>query len=102
MTTVAVGHTIAMSIAFLDQNGNPMLAPTVPDAPPTWTNTTPATETIVPAADGLSCVATAVAAGSDTVNLSATIGGKAFTASLSVTVDVVQVLSSIAIKAVVT
>src|SRR5271154_4010124 len=68
-TTVNLGHTISMSIAFLDQNGNPMLTTPTPDSPPVWTNTTPATETVAAAANGLTAVATPVAVGTDTVNL---------------------------------
>jgi len=98
MTTVTVGHTIALAIAYLDQNGNPMLTTPTPDAAPQWSNTTPATETLVAAADGNSAVATAVAAGNDVINLALAVGGKQFTATLAVTVAAVpQVLTSIAI-----
>lgn len=102
MTTVTVGHSIALSIKFFDQNGNPMLTAPAPDAPPIWSNTTPATETLKPAADGLTCEADALAAGSDTVSLSLMVGGKAFSATLAVTVEAEpQVLTSVAIDAVV-
>ena len=33
-TIVNVGHNIALSIGYLDQNENPMLTPVTPDAPP--------------------------------------------------------------------
>lgn len=98
--TVNIGHAVNMSIVFLDQNGNPMLTAPTPDAAPTWTDSTPATGTLVPAADGLSAVETAVAAGADVVTLSLTIGGTAFTATLPITVAAVaQVLTSVDIIA---
>jgi hypothetical protein len=98
--TLAVGHTLNMAVGFLDQHGNPMLTAPTPDSPPGWTNTTPATETIAPAADGLTCVGTPVAAGSDQVSLSLAVGGVSFTASLDVTVTAeAQVLTSVAINA---
>jgi hypothetical protein len=99
MVTVTVGHKINCSIGFLDTNGNPMLATPAPDAVPSWSNTTPASETLVPAGDGLTAVATALAAGSDQINLSLTVGGKVFQASLSVAVQAApQTLGSVAIN----
>src|SRR5271165_4473895 len=59
--TLSIGHTLTMSLSFLDQSGNPMLTMPVPDAAPTWTDTTPATETLVAAASGLTCVGTPIA-----------------------------------------
>jgi hypothetical protein len=99
MTTVVnIGHTISMAIAFLDQNGNPMLTTPTPDSPPTWTNTTPATETLAVATSGLTAVATPVAPGTDTVNLSVTVASQSFAASLAVEVDAApQVLTAVAI-----
>ena len=98
--TVSVGHKVNMSLVFLDQNGNPMLTPPAPDSPPVWTDTTAATETIAPAADGLSCVGTAIATGGDTVSVTAVVAGASFAASLAVTVSpVAQVLTSIQIAA---
>lgn len=100
MTTLTVGHKLALAIAFLDANGNPMLtAPTV-DSPPVWGNTTPATETLVASADGLSAVATSVAPGTDAISLTVLVGGVSYAASLSVEVDAApQVLTSVAIDA---
>ncbi len=99
-TVVTIGHTIELAIAYLDQNGNPMLTTPTPDAPPTWTNTTPATETLKVAPDGLSAEADPVAAGTDVVNLSLVVGGATFSASLSVEVDPApQVLTSVNISA---
>ncbi len=100
MTTVTVGHNIGLSIAFLDQNGNPMLVPVTTDTPPTWSNTNPEVETLKPAADGLTCEADTLTAGNDVVSLSVVVGGVAYPASLAVEVDAApQVLTSVAINA---
>lgn len=97
-TIVTIGHSIAMAIAFLDQNGNPMLATPTPDSSPAWTNTTPATETVAASTSGLTATATPVAPGTDTVNLSVVVGGQTFTASLDVEVDAApQTLTSVQI-----
>lgn len=97
---INLGHKLELAIAYLDQNGNPMLtAPTV-DAAPAWANSTSATETLLPATNGLSCEATTVAVGNDTVSLTLAVGGTSFTAVLDVTVAAaeVQVLTSVAIE----
>lgn len=92
------GAPLALAIAFLDQHGNPMSTAPTPDSPPTWTNTTPADETLSVAADGLTCQATAVAAGTDEIDLTVVVGGKSFAASLAVTVAAEpQVLTSVEI-----
>ena len=97
---VTVGHTVSFTLVFLDQNGNPMLTTPVPDAPPTWSDTTPATGTLTPAADGLTATEKAIAAGSDTVNVSLMVGGNAFSASIDLTVEAApQVLTSVQIAA---
>lgn len=83
--TLEVGQTDALSITVLDSNGQPIASPTF-DTPPAWSNTTPATETLAAAADDLTATLTAVAVGTDVVNLSCSIDGAAFTASLDVTV----------------
>lgn len=103
MVDVTVGHSIALSIQYLDQKGNPMLTPAPKtDSPPAWTNSTPATETLTVAADGNTATATTVAVGTDIVSLALAIGGVSFSASLSVNVtDVPQILTSIAIASVV-
>ena len=88
MTTIlTMGHKLGLSIQVLDQNGNPMLTPVTYDAPPAWTNTTPATETIAASADGQTALGTPVAPGTDTVSVSFSIGGKSFSATLAVEVD---------------
>lgn len=98
MTTVTVGHKIALAIAFLDANGNPMVTAPTPDSPPAWSNTNAAAETVTAAADGLSAVATTVAAGTDAINLVVVVGGVSYSASLAVEVDAApQVLTSVAI-----
>ncbi len=95
--TLEVGQTNALSITVLDTNGQPITNPTF-DTPPAWTNTTPATETLATAADDLTSTLTAAAVGTDVVNLSVTIGGATFTASLDVTVTAVpQVPASVEI-----
>jgi hypothetical protein len=99
-TIVTVGHTVNMAIKFLDQNGNPMLTPPAPSAPPAWNQSAPQLATPTIAADGLTASILAVAAGMDTVNVSAVVGGQTFTASLAVEIDAApQVLTSIAIDA---
>jgi|SRR5271166_334350 len=100
--TLSLGHTLSMSIAFMDQNGNPMLTTPTPDAAPAWSDTTPATETLAPSGDGLTCTGTPVAVGTDTVSLALAVGGAAFSATLDVTVTAApQVLTSIGIVPVV-
>jgi hypothetical protein len=102
MQTVNVGHSIAMTILYLDTNGNPMLTTPVPDSPATWTNSPsdPSVDTFSVAADGNSAQLNALAPGTDTVNLSVTVGGTAYTASLAVEVDAApQVLGSVQIGA---
>jgi hypothetical protein len=94
--TLSVGHKLNLAIAFLDQHGNPLLTPPTPDAKPTWTDTTPATETLAVDASGLTATGTPIAAGTDTISLSLLVGGKPFTATLDVTVTPeAQVLTSI-------
>jgi hypothetical protein len=96
--TLAVGHTLNMALVFLDQNGNPMLTPVVPDAAPSWTDTTSATETLTVSGSGLTAVGTPVAPGTDTVSVALAVGGVSFTATLDVTVtSAPQVLTSVSI-----
>jgi hypothetical protein len=84
--TLSVGHVNTMAIIVLDQNGNPMIPQPAFDAVPTWTQTTPATETLAPTASGATCVGTPVAAGTDLVTVSFSVGGVTFTAANDVTV----------------
>ena len=97
-TIVNVGHNIALSIGYLDQNENPMLTPVTPDAPPTWSNTATTTETLVVAAGGLTAETTAVSSGTDVISLAVIVAGVTYPASLNVTVDAApQVLTSVEI-----
>src|SRR5260221_4975806 len=84
MTDITLGQGLDLSISYLDQNGSPMLTTPAPDAPPTWSNTTPATETIALSADGLTAHATTVAPGSDTISVSVVVGGATYAATLGV------------------
>jgi hypothetical protein len=95
---VTIGHTVSFTLVYLDQNGNPMLSTPVPDASPTWTDTTPATGTLTPSGNTASELAVAV--GSDTVNVALAVGGVAFTGTIDIAVqDVPQVLTKVAINA---
>lgn len=97
---VTVGHTVSFTLVFLDQNGNPMLTTPTPDAPPAWTDTTPATGTLTAAPDGLSASEVTTAVGGDTVSVSLAVGGTSFSASIGVTVQAApQVLTSVDILA---
>ena len=96
--TVNVGHVATMVIVQLDTNGNPMLTPVTFDLAPVWTQASPATDTLAPAANGLSATATAAVAGTDTVTCTATFGGVQFQAEQPLTVTpAAQVLGSIAL-----
>jgi hypothetical protein len=94
--TMSVSQTDALSIAYLDQNGKPMATPPTPDSAPTWSDTTPATETLTVADGGLTAELAALEAGTDTVNLTVVVAGQTFTAQLDVTVEG-QVLTSVEI-----
>jgi hypothetical protein len=101
MEQLTVGHTDTMSIIYLDTTGNPMLVPVTPDSPPSWTNTpaTPPVDTFTVAPGGAGAVLAATAAGSDTVTLSVTVGGKVYTATQAITISAApQVLGSVAIQ----
>ena len=96
--TVAIGHTVSCTLVYVDQSGNPMLVTPSPDAPPVWTDTTPATGTLTASADGLSASEVAVAAGADTITVTLAVAGVSFTASVDVTVTpAAQVLAGIQI-----
>lgn len=97
-TSFNVGQKLPLSISFLDQNGQPMANPPTPDAPPTWSNGSAATDTLTVAPDGLSASDLGVAAGTDTVAVSLAVATVAFSATLAVTVAAApQVLTSIEI-----
>lgn len=98
--TMQVGQTDNLTLAFLDQNGKPMANNPTVDSPPSWSNTSGTAESVGPASDGLSAVLTALAEGTDTVNMTLSVDGKSFSASLDVTVEAApQVLTSVEIVA---
>lgn len=74
---LTVGHTAALSIVWLDQDGNPMLTTPTPDTAPSWSQTAPDAATLTPSSDGMTATEAAKAAGTDvvTVDLSVTIDG---------------------------
>ena len=99
-STLNIGHQLSLAVQVLDQNGNKMLVQPTFDAPPVWTNTTPATETVVADPTGLTAVGTPIAPGTDTISVSFSIGGVPFSSGLAVTVDPApQVATSAAIVA---
>jgi hypothetical protein len=96
--TVAIGHVVNFSIIYLDQQGNPMLVTPTPDSPPVWTDAPSPAGCVTFASTGSTATDTAVAAGTDTVGVTVTVGGVAFSASLGVVVSPApQVLTSIEI-----
>ena len=98
MTDITLGHGIDLAIAFLDASGNPMVNPPIPDAPPSWTQTTPATESLAVDPGGMTAHCKSIAVGSDSLALSVVVGGATFTANLAVNVAApAQVLTSVAI-----
>ena len=91
-----VGQSVPITITELDQNGHPLTSPVVPDSPPAWSQSTPATGTLAVAADGMSAQYTGVAAGTDTIAATLIAGGNSYSAQVNVTVAAVaQVLTSI-------
>ena len=85
--TIQVGQTDTLSLAWLDENGQPMATVPTPDAVPTWTNTNTAAETLEVAADGMTAVQKAAETGADGITFDVTVGGKTFSASIAVTVE---------------
>ncbi len=74
----------------------------VPDSPPTWAQLDASVQSLAPASDGLTAVATGLKAGTDTVQLSVTVGGKTFAATVDATINAgvpSQTLSSVGIVA---
>jgi hypothetical protein len=97
--TLTVGHQLPLSFKCLDQNGNVMLVAPTFDALPAWSNTVAADESLAPSANGMTCNANALSAGTDQINLQVKVGGVAFNAA-PVVVTIVpppQVLTSIVI-----
>ena len=97
---VTVGHIVNCALVFLDQDGNPMVTTPTLDAPPTWSDTTPATGTLTAASSGLTASESIIAAGTDTISVKLSVGGVAFSASVAVTASAApQVLTSVQIAA---
>jgi hypothetical protein len=68
---VTVGNTLDFSVVILDQNGVPLVTqPNLSGVTFTWTQTTPATDTLT--ANGATATDVAVAVGTDTISVSAT------------------------------
>lgn len=96
-TTLMVGQKLPLSIAFLDQNGLPIVV--TPDSPPVWGGTV-AADNLAVAPDGLTATLSAVDTGDDVLTLTVIAGGKTFSASLDVTITpavVVPVLTTVQI-----
>lgn len=95
-----VGQSDTLALVFLDQNGQPMATAPTPDSVPAWTNTTPATDTLTVAADGLSATDAAVAGGTDQIGVTVVVNGQTFNAVLDVNVTpAAQVFTNVAIVA---
>ena len=98
---VTVGHQINYSFVEVDTSGNPMLTP-VPVTSSSWANTpaTPPVDNFTVAAGGATAVLQAIAAGSDTVTVTAVINGVTYTATDQVIIAAPpQVLGGIQIVA---
>jgi hypothetical protein len=105
MVAVTQGHTVNMTLQFVDTSGNPMLTQPTPDAAPTWTDTpVPAgIDTLTVAPGGLTATLVTTAVGADTVTLVAIVGGVSYTGTLGVTIAALpQVLGGVQILATVT
>jgi hypothetical protein len=99
--TVNVGHQATCTYVLLDQNNNPMLNPVALDKPAAWTDSPSGTgvDSNVVSADGTVDVVNALAAGSDTIGVSVTVGGKTFTDSVLLTISPApQVASGVLIQ----
>ncbi len=100
--TQDVGQTTSFSIAYFDQNGQPMAATPTPDAPPSWSQSDPAVDTLTASADGNTATALGIAAGSETIEVDLAVGGQSFKATIDMVVNAVvptQILASIGIVA---
>ena len=102
---VQVGNTLDLSVTVLDQNGNPMVPqPDLSGATFTWSQTTPATDTLTP--NGATATDVIIAAGVDSISVSAA-GVPGATGAISGTLPIVataapQAPSSLQINAVIT
>lgn len=101
-TSMKVGQSLPLSIAFLDQNGDPMIPTPALDADPSWSQLSSMTDTLTASGDGMTATAMALAAGTDTVRVQLSVSGQSFEATLDLTVEAVeptQTLTSIQIIA---
>jgi hypothetical protein len=87
-TELKVGQTLPLGLAFLDQNGQPMVTKPQLDAPPVWEDTSPSVGTLTVISNEVASEH-AIAAGSDTVRVTLHVGGTQFSATLDVTVPVI-------------
>ena len=98
MENLNLGQNLSLAIAFLDAAGNPMVTAPTPDAAPSWTQTTPATESLTPDSGGMTAQTKSLAVGSDSITVSVVVGGATFTATLAVNVATpAQVLTTVQI-----
>lgn len=98
-----VGQTVTNTIVYLDQNGQPMATAPTPDSPPLWTDSgstaSPPLDTLTVSPDGSTATVVALAAGTDNLAVSVTVGGKSFSASVEIDISPApQVLTSIGIN----
>src|ERR1019366_7066700 len=75
MENLNLGQNLDLAIAFLDASGNPMVTAPTTDAPPSWTQTTPATQSLAVDSDGMTAHTKSLAVGSDSIALSVVVGG---------------------------
>lgn len=96
---VVVGDTVNFTIAYFDQNGNPMNTTPTPDSPPTWSDDNVTVGDLSQSADGTTAQEVIVGPGTDDVSVSLTVGGVQFNATLTITATATggQTLSSIEI-----
>lgn len=81
MSQLHIDQIVTLSLIAVDSNGNPVGF--APDAPPVWTNSDESVATSVVSGDGLTDTLTPVKVGGvTTVNVSASIGGVGFSASI--------------------
>lgn len=84
--SINVGQTNTMTLSAIDPSGNVIPSP-VFDSAPVWSADN-SDVTLGPTADGLSCIAHAVAAGTSTVTVTAVSNGKSFSATNVMTIAV--------------
>jgi len=81
MSQIHIDQVCTLSLVAVDSKGNQVALN--PDAPPNWTNSDESAATSAVSADGLTDTLTPVAVGkTTTVNVSVSIGGVIFTASI--------------------